>query len=76
MHQSVTANESPTLEQIQQQFELWRQTREKRCLIPEKLWQAAELLYPEYFLYHISKILRLNYTDLKRRIGEHKRQMN
>ena len=66
MHQSK--NESPSLEKVCQQFEYWRQTREKRCPIPEKLWQAAESLYPGYSLYQISKALRLNYTDLKGRI--------
>ena len=65
-----SANSSLTLEQVCQQFEYWRQTREKRCPIPEKLWQAAESLYPEYSLYHISKALRLNYTDLKQRFEQ------
>ena len=65
-----TASKSLTLEEVCQQFEYWRQTREKRCPIPEKLWQAAESLYPEYSLYHISKALRLNYTDLKQRFEQ------
>jgi hypothetical protein len=59
-----------TLEEVCQQFEYWRQTRKKRCTIPEKLWQAAQSLYPEYSLYHISKALRLNYTDLKQRFEQ------
>jgi hypothetical protein len=68
MHQSETANESPAMKQVQQQFEYWRRTRKKRCAIPGKLWRAAESLYPEHSLYHISKALRLNYLDLKGRI--------
>ena len=63
-------NESLTLDLVCQEFESWRQTREKRCPIPEKLWQAAESLYPRYSLYNISKALRLNYTDLKKRIKQ------
>ena len=63
-----SANKSLALEQVCQQFEYWRQTREKRCPIPGKLWRAAESLYPGYSLYHISKALRLNYTDLKQRL--------
>jgi len=63
-----SANKFLTLDQICQQFEYWRQTRKKRCPIPEKLWQAAESLYPGYSLYHISKALRLNYSDLKKRL--------
>ena len=70
MQQAATENESHTLEQVRQQFEYWRRTREKRCPIPGKLWQAAESLYPENSLYHICKALRLNYTDLKGRIEE------
>jgi hypothetical protein len=66
-----SASRTLTLEQVCHQFECWRQSRKKRCPIPEKLWQAAESLYPEHSLYHISKALRLNYTDLKQRF-EHK----
>ena len=66
-----TASKFLTLEQVCHQFEYWRQTRKKRCPIPEKLWQAAESLYPEHSLYNISKALRLNYTDLKKRF-EHR----
>lgn len=65
-----SASKSLTLEQVCQQFEYWRQSREKRCPIPEELWQAAESLYPEHSLYHISKALRLNYTDLKQRFEQ------
>jgi hypothetical protein len=65
-----SANKFFTLEQVSQQFEYWRQTREKRCPIPEKLWRATESLYPRYSLYHISKALRLNYTDLKQRVEQ------
>jgi hypothetical protein len=65
-----SANKSLTLAQVCQQFEYWRQARKKRCPIPEKLWRAAESLYPEYSLYTISKALRLNYTDLKKRIEQ------
>ena len=56
------------LQNVQQQFEEWRNTRKKRGPIPDKLWRAAKSLYPEYSLYHISKALRLNYSDLKGRI--------
>ena len=56
------------IEQVEEQFKTWRRTRAKRCAIPDELWQAAESLYPEYSIYHISKALGLNYTDLKHRI--------
>ena len=71
MQQST--NESLTLEQVCQQFEYWRQSRKKRGPIPEQLWQAVESLYPGYSLYHISKALRVNYTNLKKHIASNQR---
>jgi hypothetical protein len=68
MQRRATSNEQSALDRVRQQFEYWRSTREKRCPIPGNLWGAAQSLYPEYSLYHISKALRLNYTDLKGRI--------
>jgi hypothetical protein len=56
------------IEQVEEQFRIWRRTRAKRCAIPDRLWQAAESLYPQYSVYHISKTLHLNYTDLKQRM--------
>jgi len=64
----VPTNKSFTLEEIRDQFEHWRRSREKRSVIPDALWQAAILLFPKYSFCQISKALRLNYTDLKHRI--------
>jgi len=66
------ANKQLTLEQVQEQFEQWRRSRGKRGAIPDTLWQAAILLFPDYGLHRISKALRLNYTDLKHRVNAHR----
>lgn len=58
----------PTLEEVQEQFENWRKTRERRTTIPEALWQAAVSLSEDYPTLQISKALRLNYTALKNRV--------
>ena len=58
----------PTLEEIHDQFETWRQTRQKRGPIPEPLWEAAVGLSKNHSIFEISKVLRLNYTDLKHRV--------
>ena len=63
------ANKKSRLEQVQEQFEHWRRSREKRGAIPDALWQAAIMLFPDYGLHRISKALRLNYTDLKHRVN-------
>ncbi len=57
-----------SLEDVRNQFENWRHSREKRAPIPNSLWQAAISLYPDHSVYEISKALRLNYTDLKHRV--------
>ena len=62
------ANKKLTVEQVQEQFEQWRRSRGKRGTIPDALWQAAVLLFPDYSVHRISKALRLNYTDLKHHV--------
>jgi hypothetical protein len=68
----VPANKSYNLEEVREQFEHWRRSREKRSVIPDALWQAAILLFPKYSFCQISKALRLNYTDLKHRVEAHR----
>jgi hypothetical protein len=62
------ANKTSPLKQVQEQFEHWRRSRGKRRAIPDALWQAAISLFPDYSVYRISKVLRLNYSDLKHRV--------
>jgi hypothetical protein len=63
------ANKKLTLEQVQEQF---ARSRGKRGAIPDTLWQAAIMLFPDYALHRISKALRLNYTGLKHRVNAHR----
>ena len=60
-----------SLETVRAAFEQWRSTREKRSRIPENLWEAAVSLSPFYSALCISKTLRLNYRELRHRIGMH-----
>jgi hypothetical protein len=66
------ANKKLTVEQVQKQFEHWRRSRAKRGAIPDALWQAAIMLFPDYPVHRISKALRVNYTDLKHRVNAHR----
>ena len=59
---------TPTLEQVRQCFESWRQRRKKRTRIPQSLWQSAIALSGEYSICHLSKALRVNYTTLKNKV--------
>ena len=59
----------PAIARVKAQFEAWRQTRKNsREPIPEVLWKAAARLSKKYSVNIISKILHLNYTDLKKRV--------
>ena len=58
-----------SLEDVQRQFQAWRQQRVKGQRIPDALWQAACALYPRYSIYQISRTLRLDHMDLKARVG-------
>ena len=59
---------TPSLEQVQQRFESWRQRRKKGTRIPQNLWKAAAALSEKYSILHLSKVLRVNYTTLKKRV--------
>jgi hypothetical protein len=58
----------PTMEEVQRQFDAWRKTRKRRTSIPALLWEAAVGLAGRYSPHRISKTLRLNHTELRKRI--------
>jgi len=55
------------IEQIHDQLERWRRARQKRAPIPEAIWGEAARLARACGVSVVSKALRLNYPDLKRR---------
>jgi hypothetical protein len=57
------------LNEVAEAFEQWRATRKRRDRIPESLWEAAGELAPFYSTFKISKTLRLDFKELKRRIN-------
>ena len=73
----MTINEKQTqevtIEDVRKQFEHWRQTRKKRGVIPDHLWEAAIALSKYHSPSQISQALRLDYSDLKKRIEQQSR---
>lgn len=57
-----------TMEDVQRRFDAWRKTRKGRTSIPAPLWEAAVGLAGEYSAHRIARILRLNHTELRKRI--------
>ncbi len=71
MNQECLPVVKPTIEEIQEQFILWRRNRRCRGSVPEQLWEAAVSLAGDYTIGHICKVLGLNHRQLKRRVQEH-----
>jgi hypothetical protein len=59
---------TPTLSEVQSRFAAWRKNKQSRY-IPEKLWEAAVMLSPEYSIHKISIGLSLSHAELKKRIA-------
>lgn len=58
------------LDAVKEAFKQWRNTRTTRGPIPEDLWQAAVELLDSYTPWKITRELKLDYNQLKRRIRE------
>ena len=56
--------------QLQRQFEQFRGSHAHRTRLPESLWQAAVELARKHGLNLVAHPLRLDYTQLKKRLGE------
>ena len=50
------------------QFEKWRKTKSGGAQIPDRLWAAAIKLCAKQSVHQVSRALRVNGTDLKRRV--------
>jgi hypothetical protein len=68
MRQQSPPATRPTLEEVKQQFEHWRETRPKQSAIPSELWAGAVGLAKEYPIGKIAKALRLDHSHLKSRV--------
>jgi hypothetical protein len=55
--------------QLQHQLEQFRDCHAHRTRLPESLWQAAVELARQHGLYKVAHPLRLDYVQLKKRLG-------
>jgi len=58
------------LEEVRGRFVDWRRSRKVRTRIPEPLWAAAVKVADKYGIHRMSKVLRVDYYRLKRRVEE------
>jgi len=66
MDQQFTCT-GPSLEEVQQRFERWREGKKRGTPIPAALWEDAVHLCTDHSLCKISSVLRLDYNVLKKR---------
>ncbi len=60
----------PEIKRVLDRLEGWRRRkRSRRERIPDQLWSAAVGLCKDHSVHQISRWLRLNHTDLKRRVN-------
>jgi hypothetical protein len=71
MKDSSPGSRPLAIERVRQRFEEWRRTRTpgRRSLIPAALWGAAIALARQQGVYATSRLLRLDYAALKRRVA-------
>jgi hypothetical protein len=60
--------DAKAIERLHEQIEHWRDTREQRCAMPERLWQQAVKLARGHGVYPVSKACNLHFGNLKKRL--------
>lgn len=68
MDGGVSQTVATTLEELQQQFAVWRSSGDKGHRIPEELWSSATELALEIGVNPVVRALHLDYSRLKRRV--------
>ena len=63
-----TLSEPKQVARAQKQFEAWRRKRKKGSRIPEELWESAVVAAREVGINQTSRVLKLDYYDLKNRV--------
>jgi len=64
-----TTGQGESLEQVEQRFARWRESRTSGQRIPPDLWAAAAGMAKAYGVHRTSRELRLDYNGLKKRMG-------
>ena len=65
-----TDGHGESLEQVEQRFRRWRESRKQGQRIPAILWAAAAGLAKQHGVHRVARELRLDYNGLKQREGQ------
>ena len=69
MNDKVASPIPEPIAQLQRRFDEFRSTRPHRTKLPEALWESAVELARQHGLYSVAHPLRLDYVQLKKRLG-------
>ena len=64
-----TDGHGESLEQVEQRFRRWRESRKQGKRIPADLWVAAAGMAKQHGVHRVARELRLDYNGLKNRVG-------
>ena len=70
MKEESATSRTPSFQSVEKRFKAWRRRRRHREPIPEKLWAAAVKLARRHSMLLVARRLRLNYTNLHKRVNE------
>jgi hypothetical protein len=70
VNRKIPAPVPEPIAQLQRQLDQFRGSHARRTKLPEPLWQAAAELARTYGVYRVVHTLRLDYTGLKKRLGD------
>lgn len=65
-----TDGHGESLEQVEQRFRRWRESRKQGQRIPAVLWAAAAGVAKQHGVHRVARGLRLDYNGLKNRVGQ------
>ena len=65
-----TDGHGESLEQVEQRFRRWRESRKQGQRIPADFWAAAAGLAKQHGVHRVARELRLDYNGLKQREGQ------
>ena len=66
-HKNLPAR-NKSLARVQKQFSVWRSSRQRGTVIPQRLWRAATELSEQYSVSKIAHTMGLDYVKLRERI--------
>jgi len=67
--EAQASGDGAELRAVMESFADWRREKKSGERIPQRLWEAATGLHPRHSIYQIARALRLDFSDVRKRVG-------